>query len=388
MMKVVQRYARRVLPLLTLCAVGAAPPVNDQFANRTRLEGSRPEISGTFQGATAEAGEPATCCGNASVWWSWTSPESGLVLIQSGIIGSIYVTTAASLTSAAAPEHFVTSAPLGRNRYATFQAVAGQEYQVGAFGWNGGEGPFQLSLCITNAPIILSSPMEQTISPGESALLTVRIVPGAQIQWQFEGADLPNENKPTLARTNASPEIAGEYRAVISQLDAVGNLTVRTSTAARLTVTPPETPRLVLSEDPADSGVVLLSVAGQTGRWYELRMFDSFPGLQRWGGYFFSSEFPRRTLSNRNAEFFRLKLIEQSDPTCWINLQRIYYEKERLAAEQRIPPGARVDALLIDQQLGYVPKCPSGGTYTYGNAGVHCTCSIVSHILYIYYPYD
>jgi List-Bact-rpt repeat protein/immunoglobulin I-set domain protein len=58
--------------------VVAAPAQNDNFANRSTLPSSAVVIGQNFA-ATKEAGEPtyAGQSGGASVWWSWTAPQSG-----------------------------------------------------------------------------------------------------------------------------------------------------------------------------------------------------------------------------------------------------------------------------------------------------------------------
>ena len=56
-------------------------PKNDDFADRTKLRGSRPHINTSNAGATGELGEPHHLgnSGGSSVWYSWTAPASGRV---------------------------------------------------------------------------------------------------------------------------------------------------------------------------------------------------------------------------------------------------------------------------------------------------------------------
>jgi hypothetical protein len=56
----------------------AAPAQNDNFANRFALPASAVVLGQNF-GATKEAGEPSQAgqSGGASVWWSWTAPQTG-----------------------------------------------------------------------------------------------------------------------------------------------------------------------------------------------------------------------------------------------------------------------------------------------------------------------
>jgi hypothetical protein len=59
-------------------AILPIPPVNDNFANRTALNGANAALGYTF-GATKEPAETnhASTFGGRSIWWSWTAPASG-----------------------------------------------------------------------------------------------------------------------------------------------------------------------------------------------------------------------------------------------------------------------------------------------------------------------
>jgi len=76
-----------VAQLIIFVPVASAAPANDDFANAITVAGASGTTTGTNVGATAETGEPtnhsAQCCdpdlGDASVWYKWTAPGSGLV---------------------------------------------------------------------------------------------------------------------------------------------------------------------------------------------------------------------------------------------------------------------------------------------------------------------
>ncbi|NBS34166.1 MAG: hypothetical protein EBS83_15505, partial [Planctomycetia bacterium] len=57
---------------------------NDAFADRFVLEGVAPTATGTNVDATAEPGEPVHhgVGGGKSVWWTWTAPAAGTVVIE------------------------------------------------------------------------------------------------------------------------------------------------------------------------------------------------------------------------------------------------------------------------------------------------------------------
>src|SRR5206468_2492353 len=58
-------------------------PTNDFFADRARLSGASVHVLGSSFAATKEAEEPdhAGGPGGASVWWTWTAPFDGVLLL-------------------------------------------------------------------------------------------------------------------------------------------------------------------------------------------------------------------------------------------------------------------------------------------------------------------
>jgi hypothetical protein len=62
----------------------AAAPANDNFINPTTITGTNATVTGTNIGATKEVGEPNISGnpGGKSVWWKWTAPAVGSVIIQ------------------------------------------------------------------------------------------------------------------------------------------------------------------------------------------------------------------------------------------------------------------------------------------------------------------
>jgi hypothetical protein len=59
-------------------------PSNDNFANRTALDGTSIALSGPAFGSTHEPGEPlhAGTLGTGSVWWSWQAPATGCLTLS------------------------------------------------------------------------------------------------------------------------------------------------------------------------------------------------------------------------------------------------------------------------------------------------------------------
>src|SRR5689334_16151714 len=73
--------------LLSVNRLFAQAPPNDNFDNRTVLNGSVATLSGYLGGATLESGETSgpnywmASGASGSVWWSWTAPASSTVVI-------------------------------------------------------------------------------------------------------------------------------------------------------------------------------------------------------------------------------------------------------------------------------------------------------------------
>lgn len=127
------------------------PPSNDNFANRITLSGQNVTINGTNTGATFESGEPfhAGKTGGASVWYSWTSPFTGYVSIDTA--GSDFDTILAVYTGST----LNSLSPVASNDDATerdltskviFDVVAGTTYQIAIDGYGGDCGTFFLSI--------------------------------------------------------------------------------------------------------------------------------------------------------------------------------------------------------------------------------------------------
>ena len=74
---------------------GFSMPGNDAFANASSitLSGNSAQVTGTNGFATKEGGEPnhAGNAGGASVWWKWTAPSDGSIIISTA--GSNFDTT-------------------------------------------------------------------------------------------------------------------------------------------------------------------------------------------------------------------------------------------------------------------------------------------------------
>jgi hypothetical protein len=135
---------------------------NDYFTNSVALSGDSAQVLGSNAGATNEQGEPHyTVAGQtpayASVWYNWTAPYSGGVVIQ--VSGSV----AEPILSAYTGNSLPSLVPLARDvstfgvARVVFTAVAGVTYQVEVDDSDpnetgAGQGAFQLTLNLTPPP--------------------------------------------------------------------------------------------------------------------------------------------------------------------------------------------------------------------------------------------
>jgi hypothetical protein len=127
---------------------------NDAFADRFGLEGPTPSATGSNVDATAEPGEPMHdgVSGGKSVWWTWTAPASGTVVIET--VGSDFDTVlavydgsdVASLNRLVSNDDIEYGVVLQSR--ATFSAVAGKTYEIAVDGWGGEVGSISLGILL------------------------------------------------------------------------------------------------------------------------------------------------------------------------------------------------------------------------------------------------
>ena len=139
---------------LTLTVLGDSSfgPANDSFENRAVLVGATASSTGASQNATAQPGEPAHAGSPAarSVWWTWTASAAGVVTVST--VGSSFDTVLAVYTGTAVTNLTAVvgndDAGGARTSQATFNAIAGQAYQIAVDGYGGVAGDVALSLSL------------------------------------------------------------------------------------------------------------------------------------------------------------------------------------------------------------------------------------------------
>lgn len=136
----------------------ASPPANDDFDKATALASALPaSATGSNQNASREGGEPEFLVeyGGGSVWWSWTAPSSGKVVVST--LDSDFNTVLAVYSGAPIS---VANYLAGNNDYnnqvtsqLTFNAVAGTVYHIAVDGLAGRWGNISLDLRAASAPV-------------------------------------------------------------------------------------------------------------------------------------------------------------------------------------------------------------------------------------------
>lgn len=162
---------------------GLSGPANDNYYEATPLPGSfSVTTTGNNVGATSEPGEPVhanVASGNASVWWTWTAPSNGGVVIHTDgssfdtVLG-VYTGTSIQILSLIAADD--DSAP-GFDSLVSFDAVAGMTYYIAVDGYDTGDTG-DISLTILPTFDITTTPFNDTIQirrdpSGDNALVFI-----------------------------------------------------------------------------------------------------------------------------------------------------------------------------------------------------------------------
>ncbi len=107
---------------------------NDNFANRIQILGTSATVKATNLTATVEPGEPAHggSLGTNTVWWTWTAPSNGLVIIDttgSSFATALAVYTGSDVTALTGVASNVNNGTLFTSQV-RFTASAGTAYQI------------------------------------------------------------------------------------------------------------------------------------------------------------------------------------------------------------------------------------------------------------------
>lgn len=247
--------------------VTAGPaPANDNFANAQVISGVSGVLNGDTTNATKEPGEPnhANNPGGASVWFTWTAPQSGLFIFnpsnsassQFGIIQTIYTgNDVASLTVVASGQPS-TSVFARFGSAAVLDAIAGTTYRIALDGYNGVMADYRLSWNPLGAPAVAS------FSPTTA-------IAGQSISININGTNFTPNDTVSFGGGLVDPTRISHQSATLITVTQVpitaltGPITVTTpagsaSSANSFIITPPPAPTIVsFSPSGAKAGTVV-----------------------------------------------------------------------------------------------------------------------------------
>ncbi len=124
-------------------------PANNAFASAQVIPATGGSITGTSTGATKESGEPAHAgnAGGASVWYRWTAPRSGLLIVSTA--GSSFTTLLAAYTGTAV--NGLTRLASNTSPGASliyFPVTSGTTYRMAVDGYGGASGAVRLAVTL------------------------------------------------------------------------------------------------------------------------------------------------------------------------------------------------------------------------------------------------
>lgn len=203
---------------ITLYLALTRPASNNNFANRIKLHGIYVVATGFNAGATHEVGEPVALPGSTgkSVWWSWVAPVSGSVTID--LSGSDYTFPLAVYTGTSLRS--LKPAATGDGSL-TFNAVAGQVYQIAVSDSGGLTGAIDLTL---TAPVVEAPLAKTQRGSGNSALLKYSAARGTElllercsdgVTWQSVATATSHNGSVSFLARPAPGANGPYYRAII-----------------------------------------------------------------------------------------------------------------------------------------------------------------------------
>jgi hypothetical protein len=240
-----------LLATLIVClsagTVRAQVPGNDLFASRTVVVGVSNTVAGTSLNATREAAEPdhLGTTNGASVWWTWTAPGDGRVVIDT--TGSAFDTTLAVYSGGNLTNLTLVGANDDNVNLPTslveFDAARNTVYQIAVDSFGGVSGAVNLTVQITlleTAPLILQDARDQTVfipPPATEASVIFSVVaignPAPAYQWQRGGVDIAGATNSTLAFNATTNDAGATFGLVLSN-----SIFVTTSSVVVLQVVP------------------------------------------------------------------------------------------------------------------------------------------------------
>jgi PKD repeat protein len=186
-------------------------PVNDMYSNAIPISGLVTNVTGSNVGSTSEAFEQYS---GRSVWWAWTAPSNGTVLVDT--FGSSFSPALTIYTnSVAGPQLVIALGDSGR-----FDAIGGTSYQI-SVGSSWQQGIIALHVQeVFLAPQITIQPQAVWGQPGINASFGVG-ADGTQpftYQWRKDGTNIAGATATSYSVLSATTASNGLYSVVVSNL--------------------------------------------------------------------------------------------------------------------------------------------------------------------------
>ena len=310
----VQEYAAANVGSITLNGSGrwgtwwakmeVALPANDAFTSSQTISGMSGQITGSNLRALKETGEPnhAGNVGGASVWYSWTAPANGTVVLDT--VGSTFDTvlavysgsTVVGLTVRGSDDD---SGGLGTSKL-TFSASQGTVYRIAADGKNGASGAVTLNWVQPTVPVFTSQPQNKGAIAGTSVTLTslAQATPAPSYQWKLNGNNISGATAASYTIANVQASHAGTYTAVAS--NSAG---ATTSQSAVLTVYSSAAP--TFSGQLYSAGQFQMTVTGVPSFQYSIQSSSDLASWQTVHQGFSPFTYAYQVQSGVNYRFFR-----------------------------------------------------------------------------------
>lgn len=254
--------------------------LQDDFSDRTIIDGAGPlTLLATNTASTKEPGEPnhAGNPGGSSVWWSWTAPVSGTVIIDT--LGSNYDTLLAAYTGnsvAGLTEVTANDDSVGLQSRISFTASSGADYAIAVDGYSGESGSIRLNLQMRDDrppgdDFANAQPLSAALSLNDTLAATAEnnepqhagVAGGKSVWWRWQSAggeqvviDTFGSNFDTLLAVYVGEGLPGLAR--ISSNDDAGSLQSQVS----FTAAPSQVYHIVVDGFAGASGSVRLNVQG------------------------------------------------------------------------------------------------------------------------------
>lgn len=280
----------------TSAQLAAQNAPSDHFADRPALTGAPVEATFSTRNATFEPGDDVLRIRfgwDRSVWWKWTAPQSGDVLVQafpapgstrkSGALAVLVGDTAATLS-------VLSFTPIdGYLRAFSFRAESGRTYNIMAAASGEFEGNFSLSF--TNFPVILRQPrsenavvhgvfLDVVAIPGPDPSFPYDVEPRLTYQWFRNDVPMPGRTNEFFYVEHPTWVDSGMYRCVIK--DSTHSTT---TLAARVELNWSFVNARILPRLAESGRELVLSITGDEGNWFELQKSRHLEGWQTMVAY-------------------------------------------------------------------------------------------------------